>query len=265
MSLLTNRIKNNIIKLNIIKGKGFMYRYFLARKLHKNSYIYRPVMDSTYLYAKKHFADLNDRFTIISKRQTHGVGRTGKSFISNSGNGVYFTVIIKNAKELKHITCAAAVCAVRVIKKLYGKDTKIKWVNDIMLGDKKVCGILAGLPGESDTVILGVGVNIAPPKGGFAPEISDVAAAVKNTVSSKEKAEFIAEYLLEFDRIFSGEFMSEYIALSYNVGKNVTFTQNGKTVNGRCTAVNRDGSIRIADGDNVYDLSFGEVSVAIVN
>ena len=238
-----------------------MYRYFLAKKLHKNTYMYRPVMESTYLFAKENANKLCDRFTVVAKRQTGGVGRSGKSFISKSKNGVYFTVVIKNANELKNITCAAAVCAVRVIKKLYGKDAKIKWVNDIMLDGKKVCGILAGTDGS--TAILGVGVNIAPPKGGFAPEISDIAGAIKDTVTAKEKAEFIAEYLLEFDRICKGEFMGEYIAQSYNVGKKVTFTQNGKTVNGQCTSVGSDGSLKVADGNKEYSLTFGEVSVVI--
>ena len=241
-----------------------MYRYFLAKKLHKNTYMYRPVMESTYLFAKENANKLCDRFTVVAKRQTGGVGRSDKSFVSNSQNGVYFTVVIKNASELKNITCAAAVCAVRVIKKLYGKDAKIKWVNDIMLDGKKVCGILAGLPAGCDNAaILGVGVNIAPPKGGFAPEISDIAGAVKSSVTAKEKAEFIAEYLLEFDRIFKGEFMSEYIAQSYNVGKKVTFTQNGKTVNGQCTSVGSDGSLKVADGNKEYNLTFGEVSVIL--
>lgn len=238
-----------------------MYRYFLAKKLHKNTYMYRPVMESTYLYAKENANTLCDRFTVVAKRQSGGVGRSGKSFVSKSKNGVYFTVVIKNADELKHITCAAAVCAVRIIKKLYGKDTKIKWVNDIMLDNKKVCGILAGTDGN--TAILGVGVNIAPPKDGFAPEISDIAGAIKDTVTAKEKAEFIAEYLLEFDRILGGEFMSEYIALSYNVGKYVTFTQNNKTVKGQCISVNSDGSLKVVDGSKEYDLTFGEVSVIL--
>lgn len=242
-----------------------MYRYFLNKKLQKNSFIYFRRINSTYLYAKEHAAALCDRFTVIANTQSDGVGRRGKRFISNSKNGVYFTVVIKNAAQLKNITCAAAICVTTVIKSLYGKDTKIKWVNDIMLGDKKVCGILAGmLPNDGNTAVLGVGVNLAPPKGGFDKEISMVAGAVKNSVTAKEKAEFVASFLKEFDRIFKdGNFMKEYIARSYNVGKKVSFIQNRKRIFGVCDAVNGDGSLKVTTDGQEYNLAFGEVSVII--
>ncbi|MBQ0110650.1 MAG: biotin--[acetyl-CoA-carboxylase] ligase [Oscillospiraceae bacterium] len=222
-------------------------------------------MPSSYLYAKDNADNLPDRFAVISKIQTKGVGRTGKTFISNSKNGVYFTFIIKNADNLPHLTCAAAVTAVRVIKKFFNKDTQIKWVNDIMFDNKKVCGILAGFAGDAKygTAVLGIGLNLAPPRGGFAAEISDIAGAVQKKARAFIKAEFIAEYLNEFDRIYreKQDFMQEYAALSYNVGKKARFVKDGKTVNGICTAVNGDGSLTVISDDKEYNLTFGEVSV----
>ena len=89
--------------------------------------------------------DCDEGITVVATKQTAGRGRLGRSFLSKRG-GVYFSIVLhpkKQEKETLFITVAAAVAAARAIESVSGKKCDIKWVNDIYINGKKVCGILA--------------------------------------------------------------------------------------------------------------------------
>ncbi|MEG0751744.1 MAG: biotin--[acetyl-CoA-carboxylase] ligase [Oscillospiraceae bacterium] len=119
---------------------------------------------------------------VASRSQQSGRGRRGHSFFSPYG-GIYMSVVLRPPSLVESsalITPAAAVAGSRAIEKVSGKRVRIKWVNDIFIEGKKVCGILAE-SGESSCgafAILGVGVNVSMPRGGFPDEIADIAGAL---------------------------------------------------------------------------------------
>ncbi len=121
-------------------------------------------------------------YTVMAESQTAGRGRRGKSFLSPAG-GLYMSVLLRPAAEperLALITPVCAVCVTDAIRKFFpGLRPDIKWVNDIMLDGRKVCGILTeavcGEDGKIDCVICGIGMNIYRPDGGFPPELEDIA------------------------------------------------------------------------------------------
>lgn len=125
---------------------------------------------------------LRHGYTVIAKRQTKGRGRRGRSFLSPEG-GLYMSILLRpeiSADKLSLVTPAAAAAVVGAIKaELPELDPKIKWVNDIKLNGKKVCGILTeavtGADGGICCVICGIGINVYLPEGGFAPEIERIA------------------------------------------------------------------------------------------
>ena len=104
---------------------------------------------------------------VIADSQTGGRGRLGRSFSSPSGSGIYMSVCLKPDFELDKslfVTMAAAVAVSRAIEKVTGKKPRIKWVNDLFLGSKKICGILTEAQtslesGQIDRLIIGIGVN----------------------------------------------------------------------------------------------------------
>ena len=130
---------------------------------------------------------------VIADKQLKGRGRRGRDFYSPKGTGLYFSLAMPGAKELMEtgkVTATAAVAVATAIDEAVFSGTStslIKWVNDIYLGGKKVCGILteARLPVLSEAgndtkddkgcVVVGIGVNVYEPEGGFPEGIADKA------------------------------------------------------------------------------------------
>ena len=123
---------------------------------------------------------------IIALSQTGGKGRLGRSFYSPDGSGIYFSLILKPKfapEDITFITPLAAVAVCYAIESLTTKKPQIKWVNDIFINNKKVCGILSEGAFAPDGkalkyIILGIGINLYAPKNGFPEEIKTIAGSV---------------------------------------------------------------------------------------
>ena len=126
---------------------------------------------------------------LISKYQSNGHGSNGKSFISDSNVGIYFTLLhfYDNDKELKFITQKAAVAVYQFFKNTFDIELKIKWVNDLYYNDKKVCGILCRNLIKYKAVIIGIGIDLFENKN-VNDEIRDIAGYI-----FKDKKELIAK------------------------------------------------------------------------
>ncbi len=144
--------------------------------------------------------------TIIAAQQTQGRGRMGRSFYSPSNTGLYMSVLLRPtllASSAVDLTTAAAVAVAEAIESLTGKQTQIKWVNDIYLDKKKVCGILTeascGLEtGMLEYAVLGIGINVYPPEGGFPTDIQDIATAIMEKKSEQLRNRLVCEILNRF-------------------------------------------------------------------
>lgn len=149
---------------------------------------------------------------LVSEYQTQGRGRLGKSFFSPKGCGVYLSYLIRpdiKANDATFITVAAAVAMTRALKEVLKFDTQIKWVNDIYYNDKKLSGILteAGIrsDGTLDYAVLGVGINIKNPQGGYPEEFAYKTTNIENIIgkiTEYEKCSLIASFINNFDKIF---------------------------------------------------------------
>lgn len=145
---------------------------------------------------------------ILASEQTAGRGRTGRSFFSPGDTGVYLSLLLRPrdcaAQQAVQITTMAAVAACEAIEEVSGQPAQIKWVNDIFMRGRKVCGILTegsfGLEnGLLEYVVLGVGFNVYPPRGGFPPELRDIAGAILAAGRSDAKNRLAAAF---FNRFF---------------------------------------------------------------
>lgn len=213
-------------------------------------------------------ADL-DGTIITADFQSAGKGRVeGRRFFSPAGSGLYMSLIIRPTDCLitpDLITPAAGVAVCRTIEQLTGKHPQIKWVNDVYLEGKKVCGILTegtlSPDGKIDALIVGIGVNLREAKGGFPEELRDVAGALLNAdelydkktcpLSNAEAAgdqlsesigagrvvlttdSFLSELLVQietaFNAAFTDETISEYQQRSLVVGRRVTVLAGNET------------------------------------
>lgn len=154
-------------------------------------------VDSTNLLAAKLATDGVPSFTaVIAESQTAGRGRLGRSFYSPEGSGLYLSLIVrsdvlpksqKTDEICSKLTVAAGTCVARSIEELFGIKTRIKWVNDIIIDGRKAGGILTEGRIENGSLsfaVIGIGVNISLPCGGFPPELEGIAG----TVGEKQQA-----------------------------------------------------------------------------
>lgn len=162
-----------------------------------------PEVESTNTVAKQLAADGAPEGTcVVAARQSGGKGRRGRSFFSPPG-GVYFSIVLRPnlpAEESTRITTAAAVQVCRTIEEVCGIHPAIKWVNDLLVGGKKVCGILTEASLDLETgmpeyVILGAGINLWAPEG-FPPELESIAGALyRQPPLGMTRGRFAAELL----------------------------------------------------------------------
>ena len=119
-------------------------------------------IDSTNDYLYERLDNINNDVLVVAKEQTNGHGTNDRNFISKKDIGIYFSLLINynDEKEIKYITEKVAVSIYKVLKEKYNIDSRIKWVNDIYLNNKKVCGILCKNSIYYKRVIIGVGIDL---------------------------------------------------------------------------------------------------------
>lgn len=211
----------------------------------------------------------------VADFQTMGKGRLGRIFESPKGTGLYLSIVLrpKFAREfIPFITTAAAVAAARAIEKVSPRKAFIKWVNDIYVDNKKVAGILAE-SSFSDTdenlnfVILGIGVNVLPPKNGFSDNIKDIAGSIyKKIAPSNIKDSLMAEFLNEFEKIYEAlpdtSFIKEYRERNFLIGKEITFIKDEKEISATVLDVDENASLVVKNNEGeILKLSTGEVNI----
>ena len=158
-------------------------RYLRNRKLQARVF---PVISSTNTVLKQMAAeDAPEGLALIAGEQTAGRGRLGRSFYSPAGTGLYMSLLLRPSlapADATRLTACAAVAVCETLEGLAEVRPGIKWVNDIFLNHRKVCGILteAGLDFESGRmsyVIIGIGINTRTPEGDFPEELRSVAGS----------------------------------------------------------------------------------------
>lgn len=207
---------------------------------------------------------------IIAHSQTAGKGRKGRSFYSPHGSGLYMSLLLKpDLDTAGKITAMAAVAVCRAIGKTLSIEADIKWVNDILLGGKKVCGILAEAATGGEGVmfaVLGIGINVYAPEEGFPEELADIAGALTKQVQPDLRNKLAAAILDEFWNIYSKK---ESVANEYNrrcivPGKRINVIKAGSTKPALALGLDDDCHliVRYDDGE-VESLESGEISIKI--
>ncbi|MBQ7916705.1 MAG: biotin--[Firmicutes bacterium] len=170
------------------------------------------------------------------------------------------------------VTTMAAVAVCCTLEQFCGKDPKIKWVNDIFLNDRKVCGILTegvinGSTGQLDSLVLGIGINVTTPTEAFPEEVQLIAGSVFGnelpTVSRNQiAAGIINEVLQRSEYLGSHNHMDEYRERCFILGRKVTFLRDDVMHAGTALAISDDGGlvVELEQGGQIV-LQSGEVSI----
>lgn len=275
---VTNRGYRLIHEEDVITEKSLREHLFTRYK-NNRLYIY-DTLDSTNNRAKQlALENASHGTTVIAMQQTAGKGRLGRSFFSPR-EGIYLSIIIKPTFDLSKsvlVTAAASVAVAQAIESVCGRQAQIKWVNDVYLDGKKICGILTeGITdfetGHIESLVIGIGVNTSVKD--FPDELRDTVGAVDGEYSRAALAAEIISRTLKFaENIESREFIREYRDRSMVVGKNVTVYKGiysispEKELEGRSAKVlgiDDDGGLEVIYADEKRELlTSGEISVRI--
>lgn len=234
-------------------------------------------IDSTNGYCKREAASLAHGDAVIAARQTAGRGRMGRSFTSGEG-GLYMSVVIKpsiKAEDALPLTGMTAVAVVRAIKKLCGITAGVKWMNDLIIGDRKIAGILVemGISGASEKIdyaVVGVGINVSTRGEDFPEDIRTIAGSLlecgKAAPDPNELASYVICGILEVSRdLEAGNvagYTEEYRSLCVSLDRPSVMIRDGKTVSVVPVAVDDKFGLVVRHEDGVLEaVRFGEVSV----
>ena len=231
-------------------------------------FVYEEI-SSTNDAARAHALAGGGSAVFIAERQTAGRGRRGRSFSSPAGGGIYMSLLVypsHGAGDGVLLTTGAAVAMCRAVQDAAGVLPEIKWVNDLKLGGKKLCGILT--EGEIDPesgsfryAVIGVGINVRA----VPPEVADIATALDAHAAEPVDLELLAARMIA--RIL--ESLSEdgaaqieaYRALCPIVGREVTVMRGEECFFATVEHIEDDGALRLSRDGETLCLSSGEISI----
>jgi BirA family biotin operon repressor/biotin-[acetyl-CoA-carboxylase] ligase len=237
------------------------------------SVYYLESIDSTNSYAKALAKNGAPEGTaVIARCQTGGRGRMGRSFHSPEG-GLYLSLILRpncKATELMHLTCGAGVAASNAVFAVTGIRPGLKWINDLVLGTKKVGGILVEMSltpeGYVDYAVIGIGINC---KDTVPPELSEIATALDRETGKEISPTALAAALLSELHKLSCTIFTEkeailrtYRAFCVTLGKEVLLLRGEEKRQAFALDITDDGGLLVKYPDGTKDIvASGEASV----
>lgn len=237
-----------------------------------NTLVVEPLLPSTNDTARQ--LALNgapEGTVVVADAQTAGRGRRGRAFFSPTG-GVYLSIILRPTvgTDPGAITSCAAVAAARAIERCCAAQVGIKWVNDLYINARKVCGILTeGIPnhrGGLDFAVLGIGINVWGTA--FPAELRNIATSLEREGYGVERCTLIAALLEEWERAYTtlstGDYLEESRRRSVVLGKTVTVIRGRETFSAIAVDINENGHLLVeTPAGETVELASGEVSLQL--
>jgi BirA family biotin operon repressor/biotin-[acetyl-CoA-carboxylase] ligase len=196
---------------------------------------------------------------VFAETQTKGRGRLGRAWVSSQGKGLWFSVLLRPAlspQAATQITIASATALARALNKAAGIQCGIKWPNDILVKDRKLCGILTEMTAEVDKIhyiVLGIGVNVNFSENDFPRELRTTATSLAlETGRQFKRAEVAAIILRELNRDYlrlkAGAFQSvadEWEENCTTLGRTVEIAAGARVIQGRAEALDAEGALLV--------------------
>lgn len=200
----------------------------------------------------------NEGLCVVAKQQTDGRGRHGRVWISPENAGLYFSVVLRpklKSRFLPLLTLMSAAAVFDVLHELYQLEPDIKWANDVLVNDKKICGILAetvetklGL-----AIVVGIGINLQ--SANFPLELREIATSIEEETNETPNLENLLQDLTQklssYYQILHGENGAAEIRRawtrrsSYAFGQAVSVVLENETIFGTTRGIEQNGALRV--------------------
>lgn len=235
-------------------------------------------IDSTNNYAKKLADEGAPHGTVVlTEYQTGGRGRLGKTFSSPAGKGLYLSVLLRPdlpPMDVVNLTAWTAVAVCNAIENVVGERPGIKWTNDLILHNKKLCGILTemGLEAESGQlqyVVVGIGINISQTENDFGDELIPIATSLELALGRKvRRADLAVSVIRQLDRMMQDfpekkdEYLSLYRSDCVTTGHEVRLIQKAESRTAFAEGIDDDFALLVRWPDGTHEtITAGDVSV----
>lgn len=271
-------LTDNGYKIDAVTNKGYRIcedkditssESIQSKLKSKVEVLYYPCVDSTNNVCKKLLAQGKEGvFLVVSDQQTAGRGRQGKTFVSPKNSGIYFSLVLRPNTSFKNAvtaTTAASVAVCWAIENLTDKKPQIKWVNDVYLDGKKICGILTEAitnfeDGTVDSVIVGIGINLK--EGAFPEELKDIAGVLNADINKNQLVAGVVDKLMEINTGDYEIFIDYYRAHSMVIGKKIKIIKGNDKTFATAVSIDPQGGLEVEleNGEHTV-LRSGEISI----
>lgn len=239
--------------------------------------LWYPTIDSTNDEAKRLAARGAPHGTVlIADHQTKGRGRMGRTFQSPGGKGIYLSLILRphcKPDQLMHLTCAVAVAMCDAVEAACGIRPGVKWINDLILENRKLGGILTELSlnadGTVNYAVVGIGINCSQTAGDFPEELRCIAISLETALNKPVSRHLLAAEMIRALEITDRALLPKHYGIlntyrsdCITIGKEVLVHTPAENLQGLAVDVDSDGAlvVRFADG-SMRAVQSGEVSV----
>lgn len=283
-----NQLKKEGYRIEAVQNKGYhmvsspdlLSKYELESRMATawlgKEIVYKETTGSTNADVRRMAEDgAENGLLVVADAQTSGKGRRGRQWESEKGTNLYFSMLLKPdiaPDKASMITLVAAYSVAKMIAKNTGLDAKIKWPNDIVVGKKKVCGILTEMNMERDYIhhiVVGIGINVNEEE--FPDEIRDMATSLKKEVGRiVSRANLLCDILLQFEKDYSAflaaedlkPFIDDYNKMLVNKGSLVKVLDPKGEFSGIAGGINEEGMLIVfMENGQIEKVYAGEVSV----
>lgn len=243
----------------------------LKTKILGRKIVYLSEVGSTNEEAKKLAGEgAPEGIVVIAERQTRGKGRLSRTWVS-PGGGIWLSLILRPKiapSEAPKIALLAGLVAAKAISQL-GLNARLKWPNDVLINERKVCGVLTEADAELEKVnylIVGIGINANFEPELFPSEFRSAATTIRRELGMEiSRVELVQRLLEELEReyeIFNrGEFsaiLEEWKKLSATIGARVRVITSGRTIDGVAEDLDEDGALLVNTGEKIERIITGD-------
>ncbi|MDD2402292.1 MAG: biotin--[acetyl-CoA-carboxylase] ligase [Clostridia bacterium] len=234
-------------------------------------------VDSTNKVAKNEAAKgCQEGTVVVADKQDEGKGRLNRNWVSPSGRGLWFSIVLRpdiDPPRASQLTFVSAVAVCRSLQTLTGLELNIKWPNDILFKGKKVCGILTELSAEIDKVnyvVVGIGININHTIDDFPLELRDTATSLTQISGQNyNRPALLRSILLEYEKQYFDyqekgfmQILDSWRKLNTTLGKKVKVNTREESYYGVAEDINEEGCLIVRkESGEVVELMAGDVSL----
>lgn len=258
-----------------ILSVGSIRNALATRRIGSKIYCYDEI-GSTNNEAKRLALDgCPDGTLVIAEEQHGGRGRLSRSFLSPKGKGLWFTIVLRpdiTPTEASKCTLLAALAAAKAIRRSTGIDCGIKWPNDILVGGKKLVGILTEMNADMDGVkyiVCGIGINVNIRADEFPEDIRSIATSIETESGAPfDRAALLGAVCEEIERAYEqmlregfAPILAEWKKYSVTLGQAVRVIAPDETYEGRAVDLDEDGSLIVETIAGIKTVLAGDVSI----